>query len=82
MAQARQLVEQLASMSKDDLGGLATVDFASRKVFEKNQAITPENIRAYFQSDWTEKVDDPWYTDENIIRAIQLLGELGLFKRQ
>jgi len=80
--QARRLVEQLEKMAKDDLGGLATVDFAARKIFEKNQTITPENIRAYFLSDWAEKVNDPWYTDENINRAIELLGELGLMKRQ
>ena len=74
------MVEQLEKMSKDDLGGLATVDFAARKVFEKSQAITPENIRAYFLSDWSGKVNDPWYTDENINRAIELLSELGLFQ--
>ena len=78
--QARGMVEQLEKMSKDDLGGLATVDFAARKVFEKSQAITPENIRAYFLSDWSGKVNDPWYTDENINRAIELLSELGLFQ--
>ena len=74
-------IEQLEKMPKDDLGGLATVDFAARKVFEKNQAITPENIRAYFLSNWAEKVNDAWYTDENINRALELLIELGLFKR-
>jgi hypothetical protein len=82
VAQARQLVELLAAMSKDDLGGLATVDFAARKIFEKNQTITPENIRAYFLSDWSEKVNDPWYTDENINRALEILGELELFRRE
>jgi hypothetical protein len=80
--QARRLVEQLEKMSKDDLGGLATVDFAARKVFEKTQTITPENIRAYFLSDWVEKMNDRWYTDENINRAIALLSELGLFLRK
>ena len=80
--QARQLVEQLATMSKDDLGGLATVDFAARKIFEKKQGIAPEGIRAYFLSDWSEKVNDPWYTDKSINRALELLNEFGLFSRQ
>jgi hypothetical protein len=79
--QARGMVEQLEKMSKDDLGGLATVDFAARKIFEKSQAITPGNIRSYFQSDWTEKVDDSWYTDENINQALDLLTTIGLFEK-
>jgi len=79
--QARQLIEQLAGISKDDLGGFATVDFSCRAIFDEGQAITPDNIRAYFLSDWPEKVDDPWYTDENIHRAIEVLGDLGLFEK-
>lgn len=79
--QARQLVEQLRQMSKEDLGGLATVDFASREVYARGQAITPESIRAYFVSSWTDKVNDPWYTDENINRAMDLLLKLGLFEK-
>jgi len=78
---AHKLVEQLAQLSKDDLGGLATVDFASRTIFEKGQVITPENIRAYFQSDWPEKVRDGWYTDENILRALEMLADMGLFQK-
>lgn len=79
--QARSLIQQLAQISKDDLGGLATVDFTSRAIFEKGQAITPETIRAYFQSDWPEKAGDGWYTDENITRALEMLAELGLFQK-
>ncbi len=79
--QAQRLLEQLAGLTDDDLGGLATVDFAGRAVFERGQAITPESIRAYFRSDWPEKVGDPWYTDENINRTIELLSELRFFKK-
>ncbi|MHC1770186.1 MAG: N-6 DNA methylase [Flexilinea sp.] len=78
--QAYKLVGKLAQLSKEDLGGFATVDFASRAIFERGQAITPENIRSYFQSDWPEKVKDTWYTDENIIRALRYLSDLGIFK--
>ena len=79
--QARSLIQRLAQISKDDLGGLATVDFASRAIFERGQAITPETIRAYFRSDWTEKASDSWYTDENIIRALEMLADMGLFQK-
>lgn len=82
LGQAQRLIGRLARMSKEDLGGIATVDFASRAIFERGQAITSENILAYFKSDWQKKVGDPWYTDENINRAVELLSELGLFKKQ
>ncbi len=80
--QAQSLIQRLAQLSKDDLGGFATVDFASRAIFERGQAITPETIRAYFQSDWPEKVSDTWYTDENILWALDRLSKLGCFKKQ
>ena len=79
--QAKQLVEQLVILSKDDLGGLATVDFASRAIFELGQDITPENIRAYFKSSWKEKEHDLWYTDENILWAFEFLNKMGLLKK-
>lgn len=79
--QARRLIERLAELTKDDLGGLATVDFASREIYARGKAITPESIHAYFLSDWTEKVDNPWFTAENIDRAMNLLNELGLFRK-
>ena len=79
--QARSLIQRLAQISKDYLGGLATVDFASRAIFDRGQAITPETIRAYFRSDWTEKASDSWYTDENIIRALEMLADMGLFQK-
>ena len=82
LEQAQRLVGKLSQVSKEDLGGFATVDYASRAIFDRGQVITPENIRAYFRSDWTEKVDNPWFTDENINRAFDLLNELGLFKKQ
>jgi hypothetical protein len=81
MDQIRQLIERLAELSKDDLGGLATVDLASREIYARGKAITPENIRAYFLSDWTEKADNPWFTADNITRTMNLLSELGLFEK-
>jgi Eco57I restriction-modification methylase len=78
---ARRLVEKLGRMSKEDLGGLATVDFAGRAIYKRGEIISPENIRSYFLSDWQEKADNPWFTDENINRAINLLSELGLFEK-
>jgi hypothetical protein len=79
--QAKLFVNQLTELESDDLGGVATVDFAGRAIFERDQAITPDNIRAYFQSDWPEKVEDPWYTDENIYWAMEELSNLGLFEK-
>ncbi len=79
--QARQLVEQLTKLSKDDLGGLATVDFASRAIFDLSQEITPDNIRAYFKSNWKEKENDTWYTDEHIKWAFMFLNKLGLLTK-
>ncbi|MDD5367872.1 MAG: hypothetical protein PHQ40_02205 [Anaerolineaceae bacterium] len=76
---ASQIIKRLSELTKDDLGGIATVDFAGREIFANDRVITPENIRAYFQSDWPEKIDNSWFTDENIYRAIGILGELGLF---
>jgi len=60
--------------------GLDTVDFANRAIFEKDQAISLENFLGYFQTYWPEKANDGWYTDENIIRALRYLSELGIFK--
>jgi hypothetical protein len=79
-SRARWLCEQLARLSDDDLGGLATVDYAGREVYKNGQAITPENILAYFLAHWTEKVGDQWYTAENIASAARLLNEFGLFR--
>ena len=79
--QAYKLVRKFTQLSKEDLGGFATVDFASRAIFERRQAITPENIRGYFQTDWPEKVDDAWFTDANIFRALDMLADMGLFKK-
>ncbi|MCL4528589.1 MAG: hypothetical protein M1282_04160 [Chloroflexi bacterium] len=80
--QAQHLVEKLAAMSRDDLGGLATVDFASRALFERGEEISPQNIHAYFKSDWQEKVNDRWYTEANIHSALEWLSAAGLFKKQ
>jgi len=78
---AQLLIQRLAQLSKDDLGRLATVDFASRAIFERGQHITPENLRGYFQSDWPEKVSDTWYTNENILWALEMLADIGLFQK-
>jgi hypothetical protein len=78
---ARQLIDRLSKMSKADLGGLATVDFASRAIFERGLVIAVGSIQAYFQSDWVEKAEDPWYTSENIQRMLGILADLGLFEK-
>lgn len=78
---AKKLVERLKNLSKDDLGGLATVDFASRAIYALGQEITPDNIRTYFRSNWKEKEKDEWYTDGHIEWALSFLEQLGLFKK-
>jgi hypothetical protein len=78
---ARQLIERLAKLTEEELGGLATVDFTSRAIYERGKPITPENILEYFRSDWPEKVDNPWFTAANISWAMNLLGEFGLFEK-
>lgn len=75
---ARQLLAQITELSDEKLGGWATVDFVCRKLNETGQPLTPENIRAYFFSDWPEKLLDPWYTDENIQEATRHLKEIGV----
>ncbi|MHB8088819.1 MAG: Eco57I restriction-modification methylase domain-containing protein [Anaerolineaceae bacterium] len=78
---AKQLIKRLSELSKDDLGGIATVDFTGRALFGRGQPITPDTIRAYFESDWLEKVEDAWYTNENIDMAFKLLEDIGLFEK-
>lgn len=79
---AVDLLDRLVSLSDEDLGGLATIDFASRAIHEQEMAISPQNIRQYFQTAWTDKAGDPWYTDENILQALELLVALELFQKQ
>lgn len=80
MEQVQLLVRQLATLTDDDLGGLATVDFVGREVAARGKPVTPDTIREYFLSDWPVKADDPWYSPDNIAKAARLLSELGLFQ--
>lgn len=60
---------------------LAAINFVSCVIFGNRLSQFARSHHAYFRSDWSEKVNDGWYSDELIIGVLHTILQVS-FKQQ